>query len=387
MSLPQTLEFLDKLISCRSESSESNLPLIGCLEAILRPLGFKCTRIPSAKQDNKCGLVARLGQSENGNLILSCHTDVVAAEAQSWTSDPFKLTRRGKRLFGRGTADMKGFISCVLAALSYCRSLTGGLVIVFSYDEELGCTGMREMLPQLANHLKGARLCIVGEPTGCEIATGHKGKVVYDAQFTGKSGHSALAPYYDNAIHAAADCVSIIRDKQEFLKMHGQQDDAYSVPYTTLHVGAISGGGAINIVPANAKLLFECRHLARETPEKIVRDIEDDLAARLPQNTERRTSFHFNKINGYPGLDTDAGIPEVRQLLAFQQSRRPLKVDYGTEAGFISKLGIPTIVCGPGSMAQGHIADEFIEESQLISYGNWLQRIFALYQISPDLAS
>lgn len=372
-----TLETLEKLIGFNSVSARSNLDIIAFIEDFLQTRGFRLTRIPDAS-GQKAGLFAEIGPSEGG-VLLSGHTDVVPTEGQNWTKDPFRLSREEDRVYGRGTTDMKGYLAAMLtvADAAASRDLQEPLKLVFSYDEEIGCVGIQHMLPALKPLLGAPRMCLVGEPTEMQVAVGHKGKAAIRARCFGQNGHSALAPMFVNALHLATDFVAELRHIQAEYAQNGSQDAAYSIPYTTLHVGKLSGGMALNIVPDSAEVVFEYRHLAADDPEDIM-----DRIARAAEAIARKYRPDFahadiilDRYNAYPGLDVsqDARIAGIAQRLAENQSIT--KVAFGTEAGFFSNLGIETVVCGPGSMAgQGHKPDEYIALDQLNACDRMLMR-------------
>lgn len=358
-----SLEILERLIAFDTVSAHSNLAMIAYIEEFLTTRGFAVTRVPDPTEA-KAGLFASIGPKGPG-VMLSAHTDVVPVEGQTWTRDPFRLTVEGDRLYGRGSTDMKGFLACMLACADKAskRPLQEPLKLAISYDEEIGCVGIARMIATLAPVIGLPRACIVGEPTSMQVATGHKGKRALRAICHGTAGHSALAPRFTNALHLAADIVSGLRTLQEDLASHGAQDTGYSVPYSTLHVGRLSGGTALNIVPDRADVLFELRHLAGDDPDQLIARI-DRLAQGIAETHGSR--IDLEQVTAYPGLATatDAEVTRIVQRLARCQTLT--KVAFGTEAGFFDDLGIPTIVCGPGDMeAQGHKPDEYLERAQL----------------------
>ncbi|MCY4333431.1 MAG: acetylornithine deacetylase [Litoreibacter sp.] len=364
------LDILEKLIGFDTVSHRSNLALINFVEALLKKAGFRTTRLPSPCGE-KAGLYAEIGPEVAGGLLLSAHTDVVPVEGQDWSKPPFKLTSEGGKFFGRGTTDMKGFVACALALAIKTQnaSLKRPLALVLSYDEEIGCVGLQQIQSQLASLLKAPALCIVGEPTEMQIATGHKGKSAYKAIFHGEAGHSALAPRFQNALHLAADFITGLRALQSEIAQDGPFDDGYDVPYTTLHVGTLSGGTALNIVPEMAEMKFEMRSLAAQDVKALYARIEA-LATR-----GGAAQVDLSCTNSYPGLDVDATLPWVREIQNIA-AQSPTKVAFGTEAGVLSDMGVPTLVCGPGSMAgQGHKADESIEAEQLETCDAFLSRL------------
>ncbi len=374
---------LERLIAFESISTSSNLDIIGFAKAWLESCGFRTHLLPDAT-GTKAGLVAQIGPDKPGGLVLSAHTDVVPVEGQNWSHNPFKLEKRGNRFFGRGTADMKGFIACVLALASTCprKAFKHPLTIVLSYDEERGCLGIRQMVPHLPALLGQPRLCIVGEPTNMGVAVGHKGKVVWQAICRGQTGHSAMAPNYCNALHLAADLVTIIRNEQQTLKQSGARDDDYLIPYSTLHVGSVRGGGPVNMVPAEAYVEFEFRHLPADTPDVVLNKIQFAMKNAVECMQHEAAGCKTTEINAYPGLHIDPSHDAVKCVQALTSNQRISKVDYGTEAGFFAAMGIPTLVCGPGNMAQGHQPDEFIESDELFACSKFLKLLIEQTQKS-----
>ncbi len=372
------LETLDRLIGFDTVSARSNLSLIGFIEVFCRERGAETRRISGTTSD-KYGLIARFGPDREDGILLSGHTDVVPAEGQNWTRPPFALTREGDRLFGRGTTDMKGFLACMLdAADTAARAdLTRPLTLLFSYDEEIGCVGIQEMRSELEILLRPQRLCIVGEPTGMQVATGHKGKAALRARCTGQSGHSALAPHFVNALHLASDFVTGLRGVQAWFEENGARDAAYDVPYTTLHAGRMTGGTALNIVPDRAEVIFEYRYLPADGDAAVLSHIEkmaDSIATSYAGQWDG-AAIAIERMNAYPGLEIAADAQAVRLACDLSPVAGITKMAFGTEAGVISALGIPTVVCGPGSMAgQGHKPDEYIEISQLSACKAMLDR-------------
>ncbi|MEM6408873.1 MAG: acetylornithine deacetylase [Pseudomonadota bacterium] len=377
------LDIIDRLIGFDTVSHRSNLDLVDFVEGYLRARGFRVHRIADL-QEPKAGIYAEIGPARDGGLLLSAHSDVVPAEGQVWSKPPFQLSREGDRLFGRGTTDMKGFLAEMLALADTVKpdALHAPLGLVISYDEEIGCVGIDRMKARLAPLLRQPRLAIVGEPTEMQVAIGHKGKRSYRATISGEAGHSALAPQFANALHLACDLVSALRHLQAQLEKDGVQDPDYAIPYSTVHVGKVSGGTALNIVPEAAELLFEIRHLAEEDPDAIEQRIR--AAARAAAEAYGgRCSFSIDQIAAYPGLATPAHAGAVKAALA-ASGGQITKVAFGTEAGVFAEMGIPTVICGPGSMAgQGHKADEFISLSQLDACSKMLRHAVQTLLVDP----
>ncbi len=369
-----TLALLDRLIGFDTVSDRSNLALVDFAESHLRGAGFRVTRL-TAPGGDKAGLHAVIGPDGPGGVLLSAHTDVVPVDGQDWTRPPFRLTTEGTRHYGRGTTDMKGFVAAMLALAGRAAGarLSAPLGLVLSYDEEVGCAGIAEMRDRLAPLLGAPRVCIVGEPTEMQVATGHKGKRAFTAGFRGEAGHSALAPRYVNALHVAGDFMAGLRDLQAEIEAHGARDAAYDIPCSTLHVGRLSGGGAVNIVPDRAEMAFEFRHLAADDPEDLRARI--DAIARKVEAVHGPDRITLTQVSAYPGLETDATGDAARHVVRMAGTGTT-KVAFGTEAGIFDGLGIPTVVCGPGSMqGQGHKRDEYIERAALAACDRMLDRI------------
>ncbi|WP_299680351.1 acetylornithine deacetylase [uncultured Roseobacter sp.] len=363
--MTSSLEILDRLIGFETISARSNLDLIAYVEDFLVTRQFRVHRIADLT-DDKAGLYAEMGPEGAGGVLLSAHSDVVPVTGQHWTRPPFKLTRDGDLLFGRGTTDMKGFLAEMLVAADTAsrRTLTAPLKLLISYDEEIGCVGIARMRDRLTPLLGTPRLAIVGEPTEMQVAIGHKGKRAYRAEITGQAGHSALAPNYVSALQLAVDLVLDLRALQADLKQNGARDAGYDIPYSTVHAGKMTSGTALNIVPERAELVFEIRHLAADDPDLLERRIAK-AAAELTAPLAGAGAIALHPLAAYPGLATPATGDATRQVQGWSGGKT-CKVAFGTEGGVLAELGIPTVVCGPGSMErQGHKADEHISSAQL----------------------
>ena len=372
----KTLEILDTLISFETTSNKSNLRLIKFVEEFLSQFGFRVNRL-SSPCSTKAGIYAEIGPEIDGGILLSAHSDVVPTEGQNWSYPPFKLTPIDDRLYGRGTTDMKGFLASMLALASRVdhKKLPNPLALLITYDEEIGCVGLQQLKSQLTPLLRKPRLCVVGEPTEMQVASGHKGKTAYRATFTGQVGHSALAPKFDNALHIAADFMSGLRKMQKQLAKSGPFDFDYDIPFTTIHVGKLTGGKALNIVPNYAEMLFEIRYLDAQNTDDLI--IHIDTIARHFDKDNGLRNVNIEIINNYPGFDVKPNHENIRKLISITNTNR-IKVDFGTEAGILSQMSVPTLVCGPGSMSeQGHKADEFITKQQLFACDEFLTKLLA----------
>ncbi len=360
---------LERLIGFDTVSSNPNMALMHYVRDLLADAGISGVLIPDAG-GGKANLYASVGPASVGGVMLSGHTDVVPVEGQAWTKPPFALTEDAGRYYGRGTADMKGFVACAIAALldAANRPLRAPLHLALSYDEEVGCMGVRSLIDMLAGAPVKPAMCIVGEPTGMQVATGHKGKVALRATCTGREGHSALAPMALNALHLAADFVNAVRRVQAQVADMGAKDGDYDVPYTTLHVGKLSGGVQVNIVPNQAVIDFEIRSLAQDDPEVLIATLRAEaetivapLRAEFPE-----AAITIDRLWDYPGLGTPTHAGVINFVKSLTGANGTIKVAFGTEGGlFDARLGIPTVICGPGSMAQGHKPDEFVTVEQM----------------------
>ena len=374
-----TLETLERLVGFDTVSAKPNAGIIAYIEGFLTTRGGRCVRIP-AKADGKLGLYAEIGPQGGAGILLSGHTDVVPTEGQNWTRNPFALACEGDRFYGRGTTDMKGYLACMLTAadLAAKAPMNEPLKLIFSYDEEVGCVGIQEMMNHVPALIGTPRACFIGEPTEMQVAIGHKGKAALEAVCTGQAGHSSLAPQFVNALHLATDMIAGLRDIQDHFAHHGARDVAYDIPFSTVHVGKMSGGTALNIVPDSASLTFEYRHLAADAPDDIMVQIiakASEIENRY-RASDQDVGIEINRYNAYPGLDVQEGSPAAQLAQRLTHSNQTTKVAFGTEAGFFDALGISTIVCGPGSMAgQGHKADEYIELSQLAACDRMLSGV------------
>lgn len=371
----RTLELLEHLVAFPTVSRDSNLELINWVEDLLSQNGFELTRILSPDH-NKAGLFARIGPNIDGGICLSAHTDVVPVEGQDWTLPPFQLTQDDTRIFGRGTTDMKGFLASALAMAEHAAQaqLSEPLSLVISYDEEVGCVGIRQMLPELKKLIGHPRAVIVGEPTSMQVATGHKGKTALKATCHGQSGHSALAPNFTNAIHVAADFIKAIQTVQQTLA-NGPCDSAFSIPYSTVHMGKINGGRALNIVPDLVEIEMEFRHLT-QTPGRDIQQLIDVAARKVEAEIGIPARVNIEETNSYPGLETSMDNPVVGWAQAIAGGTPTTKVAFGTEAGFFAELGLPVVVLGPGDMARdGHKPDEGLDLSQLAACDAMMRRL------------
>lgn len=360
---------LERLIGFDTVSAKSNLDLLAYVRGLLADAGIDSVLIPDAT-GQKANLYAVVGPAEVPGVILSGHVDVVPVEGQVWSRPAFGLTESDGRLYGRGTTDMKGFVACAIAAVLRARllGLKVPVILALSHDEEIGCQGVGSMLEAMAKWAVPARMCLVGEPTLMQVATGHKGKIALRATCTGREMHSAMAPLALNALHLGAEFLGAVRELQADVKATGLQDGDYDVPYSTLHVGKMNGGVQVNIVPKSCVLDFEIRSLAGEDTDALIARLNAAAAAIVApyRATFPEAAIMVERLWDYPGLGTPPDATVVAFAKGLVGGNGTIKVPYGTEGGlFAARLGVPTVICGPGSMAQGHTPDEYIAADQL----------------------
>jgi acetylornithine deacetylase len=377
--LQKTTEILRALVGFDTTSRNSNLAAVAWIEDYLDRLGIVHERIADRNGD-KANLWATIGPAGTPGYVLSGHTDVVPVDGQAWSGDPFRLAARDGRLYGRGAADMKGFLACCLAAVSDMQGLARPIHLAFSHDEEVGCIGVRGLIA----HLEAAGIepaaCFVGEPTGMDVVIGHKGKRSFRVDVRGRTCHSSLAPAGVNAVEYAARLIVAIRGIADRLAREGARDPLYDVPFTTAHTGVVEGGTALNIVPDRCSFQFELRPVAADDLDALSAEVMACARERLEPQMRQiapEAAIAFETISGFPGLDNapDAEVVTLAKSLAGRNTHG--KVAFGTEAGLFAQAGIPTVVIGPGSIEQAHKADEFIAASELEACGAFLDRLIA----------
>ncbi len=370
-------DLLKTLVGFDTTSRESNLQLIAFVRDYLEGFGIASELVYNDER-SKANLFATFGPADRPGIVLSGHTDVVPVDGQPWTVPPFELTERDGKLYGRGTADMKGYIACVLALVPSLVNapLQMPVHIALSYDEEVGCLGVRSLLKVLEQRPVKPMLCIIGEPTELKPVLGHKGKLAMRCDVHGEACHSAYAPSGVNAIEYAAELIGELGRIGQRLK--GHQDARFDPPFTTVQTGLISGGKALNIVPADCRFDFEVRALPSQNPAVVADELktyaEQQVLPRM-QAVSEQSAIRFTELSAYPGLVTDERSQAAELIAAFSGSREFGTVAFGTEGGLFDAVGIPTVVCGPGSMDQGHKPDEFVSVAQLDRCDEMLRRM------------
>ena len=373
---------LAALVGFDTVSDRSNLPLIAYIEDYLASFGIKGQRIVDAT-GQKASLWVTIGPENKPGIVLSGHTDVVPVEGQAWTHDPFELVERDGRLYGRGTTDMKGFVATCLAMVPEMQraSLATPIHLAISYDEEIGCVGVRPLLKILSQAPVKPLGCFVGEPTQMELAIGHKGKHGVRATFHGFACHSSIAPTGVNAIEHAATLITEISRRAAHIAAEGARDELYDIPHTTLLTSIVQGGTALNIVPDACTIEFEARGLgiaeSKEVTDSIVAWARKTIEP-VMQTANPACGIAFEEILEYPALDMQADHSWVTLAKQLSGRNSHCKVAFGTEAGlFVSMADIPSVVIGPGSIAQAHKADEYVELSELLKCAQFIERVIA----------
>ncbi len=372
-------EMLAKLVSFDTTSVKTNLELIHWVQNYLNEYGIKSTLIHDETK-NKANLHAVVGPAEKPGVVLSGHTDVVPVEGQAWDSDPFKLRDHNDHLYARGTCDMKGFIAVALAKLPEMvkKPLQAPVHFAFSYDEELGCLGAHSLAEYIGKMPVKPKLCVVGEPTLMKTITGHKGICDLECTVHGKESHSSLAPYAVNAVEYAAELVAYAKSVARRIANEGPFNKQFDPPFTTVHVGVFKGGTALNIVPNRCEFSLEVRNIPEVDSEKIIEEIRQyafkNLEPRM-KDIDPKTGFEFKYTAGVHAFDIANDNPMVDLVLSLSGANSTEKVSFATEAGIFQHEGIPTVVCGPGSIAQAHKPNEFIAKEQLVKCENFMDRL------------
>ena len=362
-------EMIRKLVGFPTVSRESNLALIDFVREYLKPLDADI-RLTFDDDKRKANLFATLGPRTDGGVVLSGHTDVVPVQGQAWDTDPFTLLERDGKLYGRGTSDMKSFIAVVLTLLPafVSRGLKSPLHLAFSYDEEVGCLGVGRMIHDLTAAGIRPQSCIVGEPTLMKPVIAHKGKKSYRATVRGLASHSAYAPSGVNAVEAAAEAVAYLKRMARRHRDSGPYDRGFDVAHTTVHTGVLRGGTALNIVPHECTFDFEFRHLPGDDPEKLFAEFKSYVAQTLEPEMQavfKDAGFDIQLMSQIPALNNRAETEVVALAQALSGNTEIGKVSYGTEGSQFQAAGIPTVICGPGSIEQAHKPNEFVTLEQI----------------------
>ncbi len=381
---PRALELAQALVRMNTVSANSNLALIHFIRDELARLGI-ASRLTFDAGKTKANLFATLGEGKPAGVILSGHTDTVPWDGQDWSVDPLSATVRDGKLYGRGSADMKSFIAIAVAhAQAFLESdAPFAIHLAFSFDEEVGCFGVRELIADMRDAGIRPLACIVGEPTSMVPAIAHKGVYRYRCCVRGKEAHSSLTPQSVNAIEMAARVVGKLRDMAEGFARSEPRYDGFDVPFSTASVGQFHGGIADNVVPRDAEFRYEFRDLptadAHAMQEQVVayaRSLEPGM-----KKVAADAGFRFEPICEIPSFlgSADDAVTRLAQRLAGES--RTTNVAFGTEAGLFKRAGIPTVVCGPGSINQAHQPDEYVSLEQLARCEAFMRGLAATRQV------
>ncbi|MDJ0607904.1 MAG: acetylornithine deacetylase [Kiloniellales bacterium] len=376
---PESRAMIERLVAFDTTSRNSNLELIHDVRDYLQGHGV-ASQLFHDEGGQKANLYATLGPTDRPGIALSGHTDVVPVDGQDWSSDPWKIEERGERLYGRGTCDMKGFIAVVLAKVPQflARDLATPIHLCLSYDEEVGCLGVRSLIAFLSRQEIRPAACIIGEPTSMKVVTAHKGKLSQRCSVRGLEAHSSLAPQGVNAINAAAEVVAFLSRLARRKAEDGPFDQDFDVPYTTVHTGLIQGGTQLNIIPGACDFEFEFRNLPEDDPEALLAEVKAFAHGEVEpamKEIDPAAGFSWDEISAFPGLATAGDADVVTLAKALSGSNDTGKISFGTEAGLFSDSGIPTVVCGPGSIEQAHKPDEYIALEQVALCERFIDRL------------
>jgi len=379
------LPLIEKWISFASVSRDSNLPLIEWTKDYLAAYGIE-SQLTFDDTGRKANLWATLpaenGETKVGGLVLSGHTDVVPVDGQPWDTDPFTATVIGDRMFGRGVTDMKAYSATVLTMVPELlkRKLKRPVHLAFSYDEEVGCIGVRRLIAQMVDQGYRPAGCIVGEPTGMQVVIAHKGKHAYKTTVRGHEAHSSLTPLGVNAVEIACEFVGKLKGMARRLATDGPFDPYFDVPFTTVHTGVIDGGTALNIIPRLCEVTWEIRHHHLDSPVQLFNEAKEFADSLVPamQAVAPDTGISHKLNSVLPGFATGADSDIAQMCFRCAEvdgASAAVKVSFGTEAALFHQVGVPTIVCGPGHIAQAHQPNEWVTLEQLAWCERFMRRL------------
>jgi acetylornithine deacetylase len=374
-----TTDLLERLVAFDTTSRHSNLALIGFVRAYLDELGVSY-RVSTDASGQKANLHAVIGPQGPGGLAFSGHVDTVPVDGQAWTGDPFALRRRDDKLFARGSCDMKGFVAACLAAVPDLQALplARPLHLFISYDEEVGCLGAQRLIEDLAASGLRPDLCVVGEPSGMKPILAHKGKVNLDVTVRGLTGHSSEPAKGVNAVQAAGEAIAWVAREARRLSVEGPFEDGFDPPHTTIHVGTVEGGTILNIIPEHAAFTMEWRPIPGDSAHRHLERMQTWIAETIEpamKAVHPACGFAYEIRLEMPGMALPADHALATVVKHVTGSNSAGKVAYGTEGGFYETAGIPTIICGPGHIAQAHQPDEWIAQTQLDECDRFIRRL------------
>ncbi len=379
LSRQTTSDLLNRLVGFDTTSRNSNLGLIGFVRHYLDSHGV-AYRVSTDRSGGKANIHAMIGPQTAGGLALSGHVDTVPVDGQSWSADPFTLRRHDGRLYARGACDMKGFVAACLAAVPDFQAmpLRQPLHLFISYDEEVGCHGAVRLIEDMADSGLRPALCVVGEPTSMKPVLAHKGKLDLNVSIKGRPGHSSEPGKGVSAIYAAARAIDWARLEAERLAAEGPFEEGFDPPHTTIHVGTVQGGSILNIIPEHAEYTMEWRFIPGDSPHAHMRRMQAWIAETIEpamKAVDPACGFSYAIELEMPGMGLPADHTLATIVRQVAGSNSAGKVAYGTEGGFYQEAGIPTIICGPGDIAQAHQPDEWIAEDQLALCDRFIRRM------------
>jgi acetylornithine deacetylase len=360
-------ELLDRLVAFPTVSRDSNLPLIHFVQDYLDTHGIASTLVPN-DECTKSNLYATIGPNVPGGVVLSGHTDVVPIDGQSWHSDPFTVTARGGLLYGRGTCDMKAFIATALALLPEMRTLQKPIHLALSYDEEVGCAGAPRMIERLVTTIPTPIAVIVGEPTELQVVSAHKGIVCNRTTVTGHEAHSSQTQSGVSAVMTAARLVTYLDDLAQSLQASTPSDNGFDPAWTTVHVGTIEGGTAINIISRHCEFVWDLRNIPQDDPQELLDRFEHYCHEEILPDMRRiapETRIETVQFARAPAFRHDPESAAVKLVQTLTNNTTFSAVPFAAEAGQFQEAGFATVICGPGSIDQAHKPDEFISLEQL----------------------
>ncbi|CAH1679663.1 Acetylornithine deacetylase [Hyphomicrobiales bacterium] len=368
-------DILRELIRFRSVVGQPNAAITGWIAEYLKRFGIEAQILPGPEGD-RANLLATIGPRDVPGLVLSGHMDVVPAQEPQWSADPFELRAEGDKLFGRGTSDMKGFLAAALAIVPGLIALKPGrpIHLAFSYDEEAGCRGVPHLIARLPSLCAPPAAAVIGEPSGLRPILAHKGKAAARVEIHGRAGHSSRPDLGLNAIHAMGRVIAAADEAASSLR-EGLLDPVFEPPYSTIQIGTIRGGEALNIIPERCTLEVEARAIAGASPELLLEPVRKALA----ELDSRGFRTNWQPIAAYPALSLPAGAPIARLLAEITDTAPLAAVSYGTEAGLYQAAGIDAIICGPGDIARAHKPDEYITRGELAACVGMLERLCATF--------
>jgi len=387
MNLQACIDDLKTLVGFDTTSHRSNRALIDWVANRLGSLGYR-VMVQAAPDEDKANLFASIGPQNQGGLMLSAHSDVVPVDGQLWQSDPFALREDNGRLYGRGSADMKGFIACMMqAAPQFAASaLKAPVHLALSYNEETNMGGMKQLAASLQASEHCPRACVIGEPTSMQVVVANKGAAIYRFKVRGFEVHSSLRDRGVSAVEAAAQIIVRSQAIQELMRQD-LRHDGFEFPFSSIHVGRIAGGSAHNITAKDCEFLLEIRALPGRAAASFIGELrqwcEHELLPTM-RSIASTCGIHIEEITDSPSLDERGNKGLAQAMMPLCACHRPGRVSFGTEGGILQNVGIPTIICGPGQISVAHQADEFVEIGQLSACLDFLERLRGQLEHDPS---